>query len=219
MVPRSNFAPHERDSTLPTTLSQIDQFYAAVDYAPPPALDAGTLAHYETLDPTAVLSAIEAEPYTQNVVDPIIREYQAAFNRAPDPSGGAFWTHQLGGGGVSVSQLSTVFANSPEFGGFYGGATATTPANMTLVTAMYVNVLARVPDAAGLAFWTSQGLNAAQLLQDFSQSTEFVQFIEPHIIAFQNTTAAGGEWQGSLLRLGGPVQPAPLVGVHDAPIT
>ena len=48
------------------------------------------------------------------------------------------------------------------------------PANTTLVTAMYKNVLHRAPDAVGLAYWVKPGLNAAQLLQAFAQSTEFI---------------------------------------------
>jgi hypothetical protein len=63
-----------------------------------------------TLDPAAVVSAIEAEPYTLNVIDPVIREFQAAFNRAPDPAGGAFWTHQLGAGSISLAPLGADFA-------------------------------------------------------------------------------------------------------------
>ena len=132
---------------MPTSIAQIEQIYAAIDYAPPPVLDAGTLARYETLDPAAVMSAIETSPYTLNVVDPVIREYQAAFNRAPDPQGAAFWVHQLKSGSLSFDQLSTAFAQSAEFGNLYGGAHAATPANEALVTAFYTNVLHRSPDA------------------------------------------------------------------------
>jgi Domain of unknown function (DUF4214) len=112
---------------MTTSISQIEQFYSAIDFAPPPMLDAGTLARYETLDPAAVVSAIETSPYTLNVVDPVIREYQAAFNRAPDPQGAAFWVHQLESGSLSFDKLSTAFAQSAEFGNLYGGAHAATP--------------------------------------------------------------------------------------------
>ena len=56
---------------------------------------------------------------------------------------------------------------------------------------MYQNVLQRAPDAAGLAFWIGSGLNAAQLLQVFTQAAEAVNLFAPHIVAFQNLEAAG----------------------------
>lgn len=85
------------------------------------------------------------------------------------------------------------------------------------------NVLLRAPDAAGLAFWVSSGLNAAQLLQAFAQSNEFIADTEPHIIAYQNHEAAGTpQTMGSLFILGGPgtttADPAAVhvTGVVDA---
>jgi Domain of unknown function (DUF4214) len=199
---------------MSTTIAQINQIYAAIDYAPPPVLDAGTLARYQTLDPAAVVSAIETSPYTLNVVDPVIREYQAAFNRAPDPQGAGFWVHQLESGSLSFDQLSVAFANSQEFGALYNGAHATTSANAALVTALYTNVLARTPDAAGLAFWIGTGDNAVQLLQHFAQSTEAAAIMAHPIMGFQNAEAAGEISTGSsAFSLNGPVG---IVGVQPA---
>jgi hypothetical protein len=201
-----------------TTLDQIDQFYTAIDYGPPPTLSPAAIAQYEAEGPAQVISAIENSSYTLNVVDQIIREYQAAFNRVPDQAGEAHWVHQLGAGAISLNQLSTAFASSTEFAALHGGATATTPANTTLVTAMYENVLQRAPDAGGLAFWVSSGLNAAQLLQTFAQSSEFIADTTPHIIAYQNAEPAGTPpTVGSLLAATTADPPAVHVtGVVDA---
>ena len=85
-----------------TTLDQIDQFYTAIDYGPPPTLSPAAIAQYEAEGPAQVISAIENSSYTLNVVDQIIREFQAAFNRVPDQAGEAHWVHQLGAGAISL---------------------------------------------------------------------------------------------------------------------
>ena len=80
----------------------------------------------------------------------------------------------------------------------------------TLVTAFYVNVLRRPPDAAGLAFWVGTHDNAAQLLQAFAQSPEATTLMAPYIIAFQNEEIAGTEPMG-------PVYP-PLFDIPLTPV-
>ena len=185
------------------TTQQILADYAAIDYTPPYALagqptatlpaapDPTLVAAYQPLTNDAVISAIEGETYTLVTVDAVIREYQGAFGTVPDQGGVAFWVHAIDNGTASLATLSIAFANSPQFATTFGGANATTPANTALVTAMYQNVLGRAPDAPGLAFWLGSGLNAAQLLQAFTQSAEDINLLAPHIVAFQNLEAAG----------------------------
>jgi hypothetical protein len=142
-----------------------------------------------------VVSAIENQAFSLEVVDPVILEYQAAFGRIPDQAGAAYWVGQLVANsqltpGIS-DELSTAFANSPEFSTRYDGANAESIGTAVLVTEFYENVLGRAPDQAGLAFWVGQDLNAAQLLQAFSQSPEFINDMTGPILAFQNLEADG----------------------------
>ena len=156
--------------------SQIDAWYNAIQYRNPPASELATFnAQLQSgvITTAQAVQQIEASPYTQNFVDPVIREYQAAFGRVPDQAGVAYWVGQVAANPSSLAVLSTTFADSAEFFANYG-ATATTPANSTLVAALYQNVLGRPADAAGLAYWSSQPLDAAQLLQAFAQSAEYV---------------------------------------------
>lgn len=98
------------------------------------------------------------------------RLYQAAFNRAPDKGGLGFWINTLDSGS-SLAQVANDFVNSSEFQQLYG----TSPSSNDLVTAMYHNVLHRVPDAGGMAYWLDQlshGTSTSQLLTDFSESAE-----------------------------------------------
>ena len=175
--------------------SQIDAWYNAIQYRNPPASELATFnAQLQSgvITTAQAVQQIEASPYTQNFVDPVIREYQAAFGRVPDQAGVAYWVGQVAANPASLAVLSTTFANSAEFFANYG-ATATTPANSTLVAALYQNVLGRPADAAGLAYWSSQPLDAAQLLQAFAQSAEYVTDTTPYITTYQNLEVAGTE--------------------------
>ena len=173
--------------------SEIDAWYQAIQYRSPPASELASFnaqLQQGIITTAQAVAQIEASTYTQNYVDPVIREYQAAFGRVPDQLGVAYWVGQVATNPANLAQLSTAFANSAEFFTDYA-ASATTPASSTLVTALYANVLGRAPDAAGLAYWSNSGLDAAQLLQAFSQSQEFITDTTPYVIAFQNAEVAG----------------------------
>jgi hypothetical protein len=98
------------------------------------------------------------------------RLYQAAFGRAPDDAGVAYWSADLSSGDT-LTNVASGFLASAEFQARYGA-----PNSTALVTSLYQNVLHRAPDAAGLAYWRtaidSGGLSEAQVLVDFSESPE-----------------------------------------------
>ena len=173
--------------------SEIDAWYQAIQYRNPPASELASFnAQLQAgiITTAQAVTQIEASTYTQSYVDPVIREYQAAFGRVPDQAGVAYWVGQVATNPANLALLSTAFANSAEFFADYA-ASATTPASSTLVTALYQNVLGRAPDAAGLAYWSNSGLDAAQLLQSFAQSPEFITDTTPYVIQFQNAEVAG----------------------------
>lgn len=198
--------------------AQITAWYQAVQYRNPPATD---LAVYNAALNSGVLTAatvqqgIENDPYTINLVNAVIREYQAAFGRVPDQAGASFWTAQLftqyGSSApltvAALNALATTFANSAEFNARFG-ATATTVATPSTVQALYTNVLGRAPDAAGLAYWSNSGLSVSALLSNFSQSPEFIAATNPAILGFQTAELAGTlATNGSLFQFGGSQNP------------
>jgi len=98
------------------------------------------------------------------------RLYQAAFARTPDKPGLSFWTHQLDLG-VNIQIVAQDFVNSSEFQSVYGA----NPTNAHIVDLFYLNVLGRLPDAAGSAFWVNQlnaGTAVGAVLQGFAVSSE-----------------------------------------------
>ena len=136
--------------------------------------------------------------YDMDLALAIYRLYQATLNRPPDTSGQANWTEQLGTGMRSLIDVAEGFTDSQEFLRSYGGLD-----DAGFVTLLYQNVLARAPDAGGLAGWVARledGQSRPQVVLGFSQSLEFVnatnaaatQFILARDPAF---------WQGDVFRL------------------
>ena len=97
----------------------------------------------------------------------VVRLYASVFNRLPDPSGFNFWVND----GRTTWQMADFFVTSDEFSATYGDLT-----DDEFLVALYVNVLGRGPDAAGLAFWQERlgsDLTRADVVVYFSDSTEF----------------------------------------------
>jgi len=190
--------------------TQITGYYQTIQYRTPPAAELATYnaaLQSGTLTTAQVISGIENSSYTQSYVNAVIREYQAAFGRVPDTAGITYWVGVVSANPTALANLNTIFASSTEFTNRYG-ATATTASNPALVTALYTNVLGRAPDAAGLAYWSSQNLNASQLLQSFAQSPEFITNTTSFVTAYQNAEAAGtAPTTGSLFSVTGGTTP------------
>ena len=185
--------------------SQINAIFQAIQFQAGSAMEvaaynAGLNSGALTL--TSLAALIEQQAYTLNVVNPVIREYQAAFGRVPDQTGLAYWVDEIGANPSALAVLNTTFANSSEFNARYG-ANATTRANLGLVVELYENVLGRQPDSAGLTYWVNSGLDAAQLLQVFAQSAEFISNTASAVTTYENLGAGGTPpTAGSLLGLG-----------------
>ena len=175
---------------LQPTTTDIAAIYEAVQFQAPTAtqtaLYEGQLGSGYAL--TQVAQEIAQEPFTLNVVDPVIREYLAAFGHAPDQAGLAYWVGVVATAGLSG--LSAAFANSQEFQDTWG-VNASAPATASLIETFYQNILGHPGDAAGVAYWMSQNLNAGQLLQDFAQSPEFIANSQGAVASFQQSEIIG----------------------------
>jgi hypothetical protein len=99
------------------------------------------------------------------------RLYQAAFDRQPDAAGLGYWINALDHG-ATLEQVAAGFEGSKEFADLYGAS----PTDTGFVDLLYQNVLHRLPDAAGYAYWidalASLHLPRTQMLAFFSESTE-----------------------------------------------
>ncbi|MGN6694786.1 MAG: putative Ig domain-containing protein [Aquihabitans sp.] len=122
--------------------------------------------------PVDLVDAAEAFPYWQRQ-SPIIRLFQAYFLRLPDKGGLAYWTNKSRGG-MRLAAISLSFSRSNEFTRRYGTLT-----NRQFVEQIYLNVLGRAGDAAGINSWTSKldakTKNRGEVMVGFSESSEYIR--------------------------------------------
>jgi len=99
------------------------------------------------------------------------RLYQAALDRAPDLVGLGFWIRALENG-FSLTQVANYMMTSDEFTKAYGSNLN----NHDFVYQIYQNVLHRIPDAGGAAFYennlNSSAATRAEVLAAISESPE-----------------------------------------------
>ena len=100
------------------------------------------------------------------------RIYNAAFARFPDSSGLRYWINEYKSGISNYRTIAQSFINSNEFALRYGANNS----NEEFINNMYKNVLGRLPDASGLAYWVGNLNSGADsrvnVLGGFSESAE-----------------------------------------------
>ncbi|MES2322888.1 MAG: DUF4214 domain-containing protein [Pseudomonadota bacterium] len=111
---------------------------------------------------------------TSGVAAEVYRLYRAAFDRTPDPGGLGFWIKAIEVHGYSMATVAANFTSSAEFKSLYGAA----PSDAEVLTALYRNVLHRLPDQGGFNFWmdalTRNIVTTEDMLIFFSESGENV---------------------------------------------
>ncbi len=103
------------------------------------------------------------------------RLYESALGRAADTFGLTNRTAALETGALTLAGVANRFASSAEFAQRYGQLD-----DAGFVTRLYVNVLNRTPDAAGLREWTTHlanGMSRGDVLLGFSESQEHYRYV------------------------------------------
>jgi hypothetical protein len=126
--------------------------------------------------------------------------YQAGLGRQPDLPGLEYWEASFAAGKVDMNGLAGLFITSQEFKADFSAAAAILQPNATFDTTidkafvdqLYLNVLGRVYDTGGEAYWISSlstgVITPAQLLLDFAISSENLG----NIVA--NNSLTGSPW-------------------------
>ncbi len=81
----------------------------------------------------------------------VVELYIAYFNRAPDAMGLNFWGTAFANG-MSLEEIASQFLDQEETAAIYSAQQTV----LELATAVYDNVLGRMPDQQGLDFWVDQ---------------------------------------------------------------
>ncbi len=120
----------------------------------------------------------------------INRLYQAYFLRLADEAGFGYWIDQRARW-TSLSDISAAFAASGEFQSRYGSLS-----DAAFVDLVYANVLNRLADPGGRAYWLdqlAQGVPRGDVMIGFAESAEYV--------ASTGTTPATGVTEAKITRL------------------
>lgn len=107
----------------------------------------------------------------------VARLYQAGLGRLSDQDGLGYWTDAIQNG-ATLSQLAASFLGSPEFTSRFGQGLG----DAGFVQRLYQNVLGRLPDPGGQAYWTgvlARGADRAAVLAGISESAENRQTTAP----------------------------------------
>lgn len=81
----------------------------------------------------------------------LVELYVGYFDRAPDALGLAYWGSRMVEG-MSLAEIARSFFSQPETIARYPAGTTTE----VFISTVYQNVLGRVPDPAGLAYWVNE---------------------------------------------------------------
>ncbi len=105
----------------------------------------------------------------------VARFYQAVLDREPDEAGMAYW-YSLLSTGADLTVIADSFAVSEEFRQRFDVEPGP-QGDLQFLRQVYLNVLDRLPDEEGEAYWREllrEGVPRAQIVLWFSESAEFI---------------------------------------------
>ncbi|NBN63988.1 DUF4214 domain-containing protein [Pannonibacter tanglangensis] len=151
----------------------------------------GELMHWSAMVATGQMSLVQvrdtiaASPEAITFVDQIIRIYQAAFGRAPDPVGLNGWTNLLREDPTALSKVALGFVNSTEWMNRHGNNSVSD----AVLQSLYQNVLGRIPSQGEIDAWKATGQPMTQILIGFSNSAEFQTTSAPRVTEIKQAVA------------------------------
>ncbi|MFN7167642.1 MAG: DUF4214 domain-containing protein [Pannonibacter sp.] len=151
----------------------------------------GELSHWSAVVSSGQMSLVQvrdtiaASPEATTFVDQIIRIYQAAFGRAPDPVGLNGWTNLLREDPTALSKVALGFVNSTEWMNRHGNNSVSD----AVLQSLYQNVLGRIPSQAEIDAWKATGQPMTQILIGFSNSAEFQKTSAPRVTEIKQGVA------------------------------
>ncbi|KQP11137.1 hypothetical protein ASF28_08825 [Methylobacterium sp. Leaf99] len=139
-----------------------------------------------------IFSTISNSREADQVADPVIRFYQAAFGRVPDQAGlqnAENFVRALGPSAATYQNLSNMFAQSQEFTNRFGTGTAVDAA---YVQALYSTILGRAASSGEVdGYVNSAGITRGSALYLVSQSQEAISVSDAAVNGFQLNAAQG----------------------------
>ena len=199
-----------------TTSDTVTQYYNNVLQRDPSAseltswvalIDSNAVTAEQALE--AIVQSTEAQTYAAQV----IRFYQAALGRLPEPAGIDGWVDMLVAGTTTTTDLAVGFVLSPEWTARFGS----TEVNQATLTGLYQNVLGRTPSGAEVQAWIDTGLSMDQVLVGFANSAEFQANVGGSVDAL--LTQAGTTATADLGNVFNPGNSLPITGDQEVTLT
>lgn len=102
-------------------------------------------------DVASGIVALQSRPSVQRTDGAVVRLYEAVLGRPAEAWGYSYWRQRMEFDGMPVARMAEVMARSTEFRATYGSLT-----DQQMVEQVYLNLLGRPGDAAGVAFWVDR---------------------------------------------------------------
>ena len=157
----------------------IDKVYLDLEGAlPTVGQRQGALAQIDQLGPAALVAEKLGNQRWGAQIEPLIKLYEAYFDRAPDVAGLKFWADQRASGRTLMS-ISGQFARSGERLRKTGSLS-----NEAFVRYVYDGVFGRKPDSMGHVYWTyhlNRGMSRGAVMVQLSESSEGKRTLAPAV--------------------------------------
>jgi hypothetical protein len=136
---------------------------------------------------TAMMIWIKSQNHYVNILLPLLRAYEAAFNRKPDSGGLDYWVGQVTGGASLLSVYDT-FAATSESQTLYAGA----PQPEHFFRAAAASIENRLLSTGDITWYTglaNSGWTRGRFLQSFAESSAGHAKINGALDAWANTAS------------------------------
>lgn len=133
--------PHWDEQDISFWLFQLYLMY--------PVIESPDMPVYPNVE--TAITEIQSLPWVWQRDNAIVRLYDAILGRPAESWGYGYWRQRMEFDRLGLTRVADIMARSPEFAATYGSLT-----DQQLVEQVYLNLLGRPADPAGVAFWVDQ---------------------------------------------------------------
>ncbi|TXM72922.1 DUF4214 domain-containing protein [Methylobacterium sp. WL69] len=180
------------------TAAQLNSIYENVLFRPAEPAAIAFYANRTDVSDAQIRQQIELSQEAVVFTNPVVRLFEAAFNRLPTQADLRFYGLELKQQGFNTEQVAQQLVSSAEFAARAPGGVVTAD----FVTNLYQDLLNRSPSAAEITYYTAR--TPAQVVNGLANSPEAVQAQASAVITFLDSAAVGSPSTGDLDVQSGP---------------
>ena len=173
------------------TAAQLNSIFENVLFRPAEPAAIAFYANRTDVSDAQIRQQIELSPEAVVFTNPVIRLFEAAFNRTPSQADLRFYGQELKAG-LTTEQVAFQLASSPEFAAAQPGGVVTA----AFVQNLYQDLLNRAASPAEVAYYVAR--TPAQVINGLANSPEATQAQASSVITFLDSAAQGSPNTGDL---------------------